>query len=189
VLASKEECILENTAEFPAAIIHPGSDEYAEYYGRYIALVPSGSLITLLDEQGRDTAALLAGIPEAKAGHRYAPGKWSIKEVIGHITDAERVFSYRALSFARGETAPLPSFDENAWAPAGRFDRWPLARLARGLDAVRRATIELFSTLDADALARRGTASGWGVSVRALAYIIAGHERHHVKILKERYLA
>src|SRR2546423_5296233 len=115
------------------------------------------------------------------------PGKWSIKEVIGHVTDAERVFSYRALRFARADTISLPGFDENAWVPAGNFGARSLADLAAELDAVRPATIALFRGLDAAALARRGTASDNAVSVRAIAWIIAGHERHHVALLHERY--
>src|SRR4029077_5181557 len=120
--------------------------------------------------------------------HRYAPGKWSIKEVIGHVSDAERVFSHRALRFARGDRTRLPGFDEKAYTPAGRFDARPLPDLAAELDAVRHATIALFAGLDSEALARRGPANNKEVSVRALAYIIAGHERHHVGILRERYL-
>src|SRR5256884_2618075 len=106
---------------------------------------------------------------------------------VGHVTDAERVFSYRALRFARADTISLPGFDENAWVPAGNFEARSLADLAAELDAVRRATIALFRGLDAAALARRGTASDNAVSVRAIAWIIAGHERHHVALLHERY--
>ena len=169
-------------------IPRPVAGEYAPYYDRYIGKVPDGDLLRTLESQRRETQQLLAGLSEQKALHRYAPGKWSIKEVIGHVTDAERVFCYRALSFARGDKNPLPSFDEEAWAPAGKFDARPLADLAAELDAVRRATIALFSGLPHDALARRGVASDNEVSVKSLAWIIAGHERHHVAILRERYL-
>lgn len=172
-----------------AAIPHPVAGEYAPYYDRYVSKVPAGDLLGTLESQRRETQLLLAGLSEQKALHRYAPGKWSIKEVIGHVTDAERVFCYRALSFARGDTNPLPSFDEQAWAPAGHFDARPLAELAAELDAVRRATIALFAGLPREALARRGVASNNAVSVQALAWIIAGHERHHVAILREWYLA
>ncbi len=169
-----------------ATIPRPEAAEYAPFYGTYIARVPEGDLLQLLEEQRRDSQALLAGIPEARALHRYAPGKWSIKEVVGHLMDSERVFCYRALRFARGDAKPLQGFDETAWVPAGTFDVRPLTDLAAELDAVRRATIALFRSFDA---ARRGTANDKEISVRALAYIVAGHERHHVGILRERYLA
>ncbi len=172
-----------------ATIPRPEAAEYAPFYGTYIARVPEGDLLQLLEEQRRDSQALLAGIPEARALHRYAPGKWSIKEVVGHLMDSERVFCYRALRFARGDAKPLQGFDETAWVPAGTFDVRPLTDLAAELDAVRRATIALFRSFDAAALARRGTANDKEISVRALAYIVAGHERHHVGILRERYLA
>lgn len=170
-----------------AAVTRPDASEYAPYYGTYVGKVPEGDLLHILEHQHRDTQALLSGLSEAKALHRYAPGKWSVKEVVGHLTDAERVFSYRALRFARGDAKPLQGFDENAWVPAGKFDARPLADLAAEFAAVRRATIALFKSLDAAALERRGVASDNAVSVRALAYIIAGHERHHVSILHERY--
>lgn len=170
-----------------AAIPRPVAAEYAPYYGRYIDKVPDGDLLRTLEDQGRETQAVLARLSEAKALHRYAPGKWSVKEVIGHVTDTERVYSYRALRFARGDATALPGFDENAWVPAGSFDARSLADLAAELDAVRRATLTLFRGLDAAALARRGTASDNAVSVRAIAWIIAGHERHHVALLHERY--
>ncbi len=172
-----------------ATIPRPDASEYAPFYGTYVGTVPEGDLLQLLEEQRRATQALLAGIPEPRALHRYAPGKWSIKEVVGHLLDSERVFCYRALRFARGDQTALSGFDENVYVPAGKFDARPLGELAAELDAVRRATIALFGSFDAAALARRGTANGKEVSVRALAYIVAGHERHHVAILRERYLA
>ena len=168
-------------------IPRPAAVEYAPYYGRYIDKVPEGDLLGTLEDQARETQTLLAGLSDAKALHRYAPGKWSVKEVIGHVTDAERVFSYRALRFARADSTPLPGFDENAWVPPGNFDARALKDLAAELDAVRRATIALFRGLDPAALARGGTASDNPVSVRAIAWIIAGHERHHVALLHERY--
>jgi uncharacterized damage-inducible protein DinB len=143
--------------------------------------------LKILEGQERETQRLLAGVSDAKALHRYAPGKWSVKEVVGHVMDTERVFCYRALRFARADDKPLQGFDENAWVPAGRFDSRSLADLAGELDAVRRATIPLLRGLDTEALARRGTANNNPISVRALAWIIAGHERHHVGILHERY--
>lgn len=172
-----------------ATIPRPEPSEYVPYYETYISKVPRGNLLTILEDQRREIQQLLVGLSEAKALHRYAPGKWSIKEVVGHLGDTERVFGYRALRFARADDTPLPGFDEKAWTPAGRFDARSLKDLAAELDAVRRATIALFSGLDAEALARRGTANNNPITVRALAWIIAGHERHHVGMLRERYLA
>lgn len=168
-------------------IPRPAAAEYDPYYGRYIEKVPEGDLLRTLEAQGRETQALLAGLSDAKALHRYAAGKWSIKEVIGHVADTERVYAYRALRFARADATALPGFDENAWVPAGSFDARSVADLAAELDAVRRATLALFRGLDAAALGRRGTANDAAVTVRAIAWIIAGHERHHVALLHERY--
>jgi hypothetical protein len=169
-------------------IARPDATEYETNYEPYVSKVPDGDLLRILDDQRRATARLLADIAETHAGHRYAPDKWSIKEVVGHLTDVERVFSYRALRFARADRTPLAGFDEKAYAPAGRFDARQLADLARDLDLVRGATIALFDGFDTEVLARRGVANGKEISVRALAYVIAGHERHHVVILGERYL-
>ncbi len=172
-----------------ATIPRPDATEYAPYYGTYVGKVPDGDLLELLERQRRETQNLLAGLSDTQALHRYAPGKWSIKEVVGHLMDSERVFCYRALRFARADEKPLQGFDDKAWVPAGSFDARPLADLAAELDAVRRATIALFGGFDAAALARKGTANNNEVTVRALAWIVAGHERHHVAILRERYLA
>ena len=170
-------------------IPRPAPSEHTSYYATYLSKVPDGDLLKMLEEQRRETQALLAGVSDARAMYRYAPGKWSLKEVIGHLADSERVFCYRALSFARADGTTLPGFDEKAWTPAGRFDARPLKDLAGEFDAVRRATIALFSGLDAEALACGGTANNNPITVRALAWVIAGHERHHVAMLRERYLA
>ncbi len=164
----------------------PAADEYAPYYGRYVALV-GPDVLAALESQARTTAALLASTPETKGGFRYGEGKWSVKEVIGHLADCERVFAYRILSFARGDQTSLPGFDENAWMPFTTFDRRALADLAAELAAVRAATLALVRSLDEAALARRGRANDALVSVRGLAAIIAGHEAHHVRLLRERY--
>jgi hypothetical protein len=171
-----------------APIARPQSDEYVPYYGKYISLVPEGDLAETLRSRIGETLALLRTIPEARASHRYAPGKWSIKEVVGHLADVERVMTYRALRLARGDATPLPGFDENAYVPAANFEARSLASLAHELEEVRRATIAFFETLDPDAAARRGSVNNNEISARALAYIVAGHERHHVRILRERYL-
>lgn len=167
-------------------ISKPHADEHAPYYATYIRLV-ADDVFGQLESQARTTPQLFAGLSEDKGLHRYAPGKWSVKEVIGHMADAERVFAYRALRFARADQTDLPGFDENSWVLAGCFDRRPVRELVGEFAAVRAATLALFSSFDADALLRRGTANGTPASVRALAAIIVGHEAHHVAILRERY--
>ncbi|HEY2093567.1 MAG TPA: DinB family protein [Thermoanaerobaculia bacterium] len=165
----------------------PGPDEYAEYYGRYIDQVPDGDVATLLESQGNATQKLLSAIGEEKAGYRYEPDKWSIKQVIGHITDAERVFAYRLLAFARGEKQPLPGFDQDEYMETANFDARSLAELSKELASTRRATLSLIRSLDDEAWTRRGVASDNPISARALAWITAGHERHHLNVLRERY--
>jgi hypothetical protein len=167
--------------------IRPRADEYAPYYQKYVDLVPAGDLIALLNRQNDATVALLGRVKEGDAGYRYAPDKWSIREVVGHVADAERVFAYRALRFARGDEGALLSFDEKAFVAGGGFERRTLADLVAEFRAVRQATLALLRSLDEAAWARGGTASGKHVTVRALGHIIAGHEAHHVAILKERY--
>ena len=165
----------------------PDATEHAPYYGRYTTLVPDGSIVDTLRKQMEETTALLARVPAGREEHRYADGTWSVKEVVGHLADAERVFAYRALRIARGDATPLASFDENQYVPAGRFGARTLRSLAAEFRAVREATLCLFEGLDEEAMARRGVAAENPVSVRALAWIAAGHERHHVALLKERY--
>ena len=166
----------------------PDPNEHAPYFSRYIDLAPEDDVVTALERQGDATAALLAGVTEERAGFRYAPGKWTIKEVANHIADAERVFAYRAMAIARGETRSLPGFDENAYNANADADRRSLRDLAAELLAVRRATVALFRGLSDAAWNRIGTANENRISVRALAYVALGHERHHVKILREKYL-
>ncbi len=165
----------------------PADDEYAPFYGTYVSKVPEGDVARYLETQLRETRSLLATIPEGRGNHRYAEGKWSVKEVIGHMCDAERIFAYRVLRFARADQTPLSSFDENTYAVAGQFDKRTMASLVDEFAQVRDATLALVRTLDADSGARRGVASNKEVSVRALVYIIAGHVTHHVGVLRERY--
>jgi uncharacterized damage-inducible protein DinB len=165
----------------------PDATEHVPYFGRYTTLVPDGSIAETLRKQRDETAALLARVPAALESHRYAEGKWSVREVVGHLADAERVFAYRALRIARGDETPLPGFDENQYVPAGRFEARTLASLAAEYQAVRESTLQLLEGLDEAALPRRGTASENPVSARALFWIVAGHERHHVALLRERY--
>ncbi|HEX6588400.1 MAG TPA: DinB family protein [Longimicrobiales bacterium] len=174
----------------PHLTTRPAADEHAPYYARYVDRVPGGDIVRTLEEGARETDALLRSErAHALAEHRYAEGKWSVKEVLGHLTDAERVFAYRMMRIARADATPLPGFDENAYTPAGRFDERALDDLLEEFLAVRHATIRLVRGLPAEAWTRRGTASDNPVSVRALAYIIAGHELHHRAILEQRYFA
>jgi len=168
-------------------IARPAADEHIEYYGKYIRLVPGDDAMEALRSQIGDTVRLLEPLEESRALHRYAPEKWSVKEVVGHLTDAERVFAYRALRFGRADDTPLPGFEENAYVPAGRFDQRPLTDLVRDYETVRAASIALFRGMDEEALLRRGSANGSPISVRALAWILAGHELHHRGILIDRY--
>ena len=165
----------------------PDPSEYGRYYGTYVDQVPDGSILDRLAAQRESTARLLASIDESRAGYRYAEGKWSIKEIVGHLADAERVFVYRAMTAARGDRTSLPGFDENEYVDRAGFDRHTLAELAADLDSTRAATLSLFRTFSAEEAARRGIANDAECSVRALAWIIAGHERHHVRVLGERY--
>lgn len=166
----------------------PAPDEYAPAYAGYVARVPAGAgLLQVLAQQLESTVARLGAVPEQRGAYRYAPEKWSVKEVVLHLTDAERIFAYRALRIARGDTTPLAGFDENAYAPESGADTQPLAALVGGWADVRRATLSLFRQLPPGVWARRGVASGAGVSVRALGWIIAGHERHHLEVLGTRY--
>jgi len=165
----------------------PAETEYNSYYQPYVKEVPDGDLLTTLAALRDSTAAVLAGISDKNAGFRYDAGKWSIREVVGHVSDAERVFAYRALRIARGDTVELPGFDENAWVPASGCDRRTLADIAAEFRAVREASLALFHSFDDEAWIRIGSASGHPVSARALAWILAGHERHHLRVLAERY--
>jgi len=169
-------------------LARPDSSEYASFYAAYIAGVPDGDLLGLLERQLEEHTVLLSGVPDARGDFAYAPGKWTLKEVLGHVVDAERVFSYRVLRFARADATPLAPFDETAWVPNSGARGRSLRDLIAELRAVRTATLALLRSLPAGADTRRGTASGYEISVRALAWIIAGHERHHFRLIRERYL-
>jgi len=168
-------------------IPRPAASEFAEYYQRYVSQVPDGDLLSDLEKQGRETVKLLRGIDEKRSQHRYAEGKWTIREVAGHLIDTERVFAYRALSFARGDQTALPSFDENEWARTSNAGRRALPELIAEFELVRAATLAMFRGFTDVEFGRKGVASNNPITVRALAYIVAGHERHHVKVLRERY--
>ena len=165
----------------------PSGTEYAPFYARYVALVPEAEILDVLEGQVAELLALAGRVGGEREGHRYAEGKWSVRQVMGHLVDAERVFAYRAFCFSRGETAALPSFDENAYAAAARSDAFPLRELAEELALVRRSSLAFLRRLEPGEWARTGVASAHPVSVRALAWIMAGHPRHHLGILRERY--
>jgi hypothetical protein len=167
----------------------PESTEHAAYYERYTSLVPEGDIVSILTRQLEETLPLLRGIDETRAGYRYAPDKWSIKQLLGHVIDGERVFGYRALRFARNDQTPLSGFEQDDFVRGGNFDDRNFTDLVAEFENVRRATIHLFKPLSDEAWLRRGTANDDEVSVRALAFIMAGHVMHHVQILKSRYLA
>lgn len=166
----------------------PMPGEHIEYYGKYIALVPDGNLIAMLSSQARETATLLRSLRPDQASAAYAPGKWTIKQVIGHVTDAERVFAYRMLRIARADTTPLPPFDENAFAKAGGHNDRTLESIVAEFEATRGATIALIAGIPDHAWTRQTIVNGAPISARALAWIIAGHELHHRRIIQERYL-
>jgi hypothetical protein len=165
----------------------PEAAEYAPHYHPYIARVPDGDIVELLRAGGRELLDGIGRIPEERGGHRYGPDKWTIREVIGHVIDAERIFSYRALRFARADQTLLPGFDENEFVKTAGSDQRTLADLAREFAAVRESSVLMFDSFPDQVWARSGTASGVAMSVRAAAYVVAGHPRHHLTILRERY--
>jgi len=166
----------------------PQANEYAEYYGKYVSLVPEGDVVETLSRQSGETLALLRSIPEERGGHAYGPGKWTIRQLVGHVIDGERIFAYRALAIARGERASLPGMEQDEYMEHARFDERTLANLCEEFEHVRRANVLMMRGFDAEAWARRGVASDNEVTVLALAYIIAGHELHHLNVLRVRYL-
>jgi hypothetical protein len=169
-------------------IERPRPDEYASYYGSYIDLVPAGPILATLARQSEETHALLSPLDEARAGHRYAPGKWSVKQVLGHLVDTERIFAYRGLCIGRGDTTPLPGMDQDVYVDGANFDQQSLAQLLDQLLIQRRATLALFASFDDAVSERRGIANQLEITARAFPYIIAGHELHHLRVLRERYL-
>ena len=171
----------------PPTISRPAKEEYAPYYETYISKVPDQDLHQLLASQIEVTCAMLSQVPESGADATYAPGKWTIKEVAGHIVDTERIMAYRLLRVARGDTTPLPGFEQDDYVRGASFQSRTLASLIEEFRLARASTVALLRGLDGAALMRRGVADGKTVSARALAYIIAGHERHHVGILQQRY--
>lgn len=168
--------------------LRPEPTEYAEWFERYISRVPDGPILDTLAGQLESTQDLFRGLAPDRARHRYAPDKWTVAEVVGHFTDSERVFAYRALAFARGDENDLPGFEENVYGANSPAAGLPFSDVIDDYVAVRRATLTLLRGLTPDAWARSGLANGKRISVRALAWVIAGHERHHLGVLRERYL-
>jgi len=169
-------------------VSRPAATEFAPYYGTYVNAMPDGDVVEALAAQGEETFGVLSGLSEEHGTFRYAPEKWSIRDLVQHLCDSERIFAYRALRFARGDRTPLPGFDQEPYAATAHADRRPLADLAAEFRDIRRTTLALVRSFDAETFDRSGTASGNLMSVRALVWVIAGHERHHLRVLRERYL-
>jgi len=165
----------------------PEPTEYSEFYANYVSKIPGADVLSVLESQRLQMLQLFAGRSERDGSFRYAPGKWTVKEVLGHITDTERIFTYRALRIARGDQTPLPGFEQDDFVKNGGFSERTLADLAEEFALVRGASLALFRSFPEGAWARRGIASQKEVTVRALAFITAGHQMHHRIILEERY--
>lgn len=168
--------------------MRPANTDYGDYYKNYISLVEEDDLVLALSASVLRSEEFWNSIPEEKGNYRYAEGKWSIKELLQHIIDTERIFSYRALAFARGEKTALPGYDENHYADNCLADSRPLHDMVEELALVRKSTIMLFKSFDESVLDNIGKASGSNLSVRAAGFIIVGHEIHHMNVVRERYL-
>jgi uncharacterized damage-inducible protein DinB len=168
-------------------LLRPNEEEYEKAFSRYISLVPEGNFFDHLQAQTEQNRNYFGRLSEEGANYRYAPNKWSLKEVLGHVMDAERIFTCRALCIARGEQQPLPGFDEQEYARVAGYDQLPLQKVLQQYDAIRLSTRLLLEQLPDSAWTTKGTSNQKPISVRALAYIIAGHERHHMGVIAERY--
>lgn len=167
--------------------MRPEPSEYRDYFERYISLVKEDDVLALMNVQADAVHGALSGLSQERGGYRYAPGKWTVREVLGHLIDTERVFGYRALSIARGETFSLPSFDEDKYATAAGHDRAPVDELAEEFATLRRSHVLMLRHVDATAWLRVGVCNGHPLSTRAVAFIMAGHVRHHANLYSERY--
>ena len=183
-----EEATVTTATAITAATTKPEKSEYLPFYERYVARVPDGDVVATLANQIGETLELLRSLPASVATYRYAPDKWSVSELVGHIIDSERVFASRAQRFARNDPTAMPGFEQDDYVRNSTFEAYPLSELASELEAVRQSTVYLFRHMDEEAWTRRGIANNAEVSVRALAYITAGHELHHREILQTRYL-
>jgi hypothetical protein len=167
----------------------PAKNEYADYYHAYVSRVPEGDVLEFMTRQCRETVALLSDVDEETARSTYASGKWSLAEVVGHVLDAEWVFTYRALTFSRKDRTELPGMDQDIWVPNSNHNQRPLSDILEEFRNLRAANVALFGSFTEDQLDIVGTANQVHLSVRSIPFIIAGHETHHVGVLKERYLA
>lgn len=167
--------------------VHPQENEYGDFYNGYIRLVEPPNVIQTLIQQGQQVYALIQTLTNEQANYRYAEGKWSVKEIIGHLVDTERIMSYRALCISRGEQTALPGYDHNTYVQEADFDQRSMQSLSTEYDALRNANISMFNSFTPKQIEQTGTANDVTVSVCALAFIIAGHEKHHLNILEEKY--
>ena len=168
-------------------IDRPKDNEYAPFYVGYVARVPEMDILAALREQPKELKRVADSVASDKELFRYAPDKWSVRELFGHLVDAERFFGHRAFCVSRGDATPLPGFDENLYVSRSSYDSRPLAELARDFSLLREANFRLLENLDETAFSREGVANGAKVTVRALAYVMTGHARHHLAVLRERY--
>lgn len=168
--------------------MRPAENDYAPYYKGYIEKIKGDDILNILLNQTKECQSVFNSFSVNKGNYKYAPGKWSVKEVIGHIMDTERVFTYRALCIARGEKQPLPGFEQDNYVKEGKFNRRTLDDIIYEFRLMREGNLLMFRNFDQEMLNRRGNASGFDVTVNALLFMIAGHAQHHMDILKERYL-
>ncbi len=167
----------------------PDAKDYSEYYHNYVQHVPEGDILDILDKQADLLGRFFAGVNEEKSLYRYEEGKWSIREVVGHLLDVERIFSYRAFRFSRGDQTELPGFDENSYVPKGNYDQHDITELVEEFYLLRKATVSMFRGFDKKMWELSGKANGAAMSVRAVAWILAGHLIHHMKVIQSRYLS
>ena len=165
----------------------PKPGEYAPYFQDYVALVPESDVVAVLEAQGGELRRVFSAVPKAKESFAYAPGKWTVRQVAGHVVDGERVFAYRSLCASRGDPNSLPSFDENAYVANARFDELPLADHAEEFALLRAANVRMLKALRPEQWRLAGVANGVSNTVRGLAWVMAGHVRHHLRVLAERY--
>jgi len=167
--------------------MRPTDNEYGEHFARYVSLVPEEAVMPALEEQMTVVDQLPSRVGPARETFAYAPDKWSVRQVLGHLNDGERVFAFRALTFSRFDQATLPGFDENSYVEHGHFGPVPLRALADEFVSLRRGNLEMLRRLDDAQWSAGGTANGHHITVRALAYVMAGHVRHHLNLLRDRY--
>lgn len=168
--------------------MRPLKNDYAEYYHKYVSELQDDKILEILEKQLNENLELFRSISEEKANYRYAEGKWSIKELLGHMIDTERIFAYRALCLARGEKQSLPGMEQDDYVKEAEFDKQQFTNMVKEYELVRKSNLQMFKTFSEKELNRRGVASNNVVTVLAILFIIAGHERHHIKVLKDKYL-